>query len=171
MAGLSTRDVWVSKFEIRLADDGDLASVRDLWGQLDRFHHDLGMAFPDIQDADNKWQSSFERTLGRFSFLWIAESNSVIGAFLLARIKQSPAYLGGLQVGEISDLFVAESFRGQQIAAKLVDEAMQKFEGLDLHSVEVQIQAGNDLGTEFWQKKGFDLDLSQVRKMLNGDAK
>ena len=136
----------MSKFQIRMAEERDMAAVRILWGQLDRFHHELGMAFPKIQEADKKWQSSFERTLGRFSFLWVAELNSEISAFLLARIKQSPAYLGGLQVGEISDLYVAEEFRGQQIAEQLVSEALQKLQGLDLHSLEVQIQAGNDLG-------------------------
>ena len=158
------------EIQIRVAEEDDLAAVRNLWGQLDRFHHDLGMAFPEIQEADKKWQSSFERTLGRFSFLWLAESNSEIGAFLLARIKQSPAYLGSLQVGEISDLFVAKHFRGQQVAARLVGEAMQKFGELDLHSVEVQIQAGNDRGADFWEKQGFDLDLSQVRKVLKGST-
>ena len=158
-------------FQIRVAEEGDMVAVRNLWGQLDRFHHELGMAFPKTEDADKKWQSSFERTLGRFSFLWLAESNSEINAFLLARIKQSPAYLGGFQVGEISDLFVAEDFRGQQIAAGLVAEAMQKFDELGVHSVEVQIQAGNDPGADFWKKQGFDLDLSLVRKVLKGHAK
>ncbi len=160
----------MSKLQIRMAEEGDLAAVRNLWGQLDRFHHELGMAFPETKEADKQWQSSFERILGRFSFLWVAELNSKIGAFLLARIKQSPAYLGGLQVGEISDLFVTEDFRGQQIAAGLVAEAMLKFDELKVHSVEVQIQAGNEAGSEFWKKQGFDLDLSQVRKVLKGEA-
>lgn len=125
--------------------------------------------FPEIEDAAQKWQSSFERTLGRFSFLWLAEKDDEIVAFILARVKQSPAYLGSVQIGEISDLFVADKFRGNEIGEKLVELAMQKFRELEMQSVEVQIQAGNDRGLDFWRQLDFDMDLSQVRKVLKDD--
>ena len=159
----------MSEIKFRSAEEEDLASISKLWTQLNQFHHQLGMAFPEIEDATQKWQSSFERTLGRFSFLWLAEKDDEIAAFILARVKQSPAYLGSVQIGEISDLFVAEKFRGNEIGEKLVELAMQKFRELAMQSVEVQIQAGNDRGLDFWRHLGFDMDLSQVRKVLKDD--
>lgn len=159
----------MSDIQIRAAEEKDLPAIRVLWSQLDRFHRHLGMAFPEIEDAADKWQSSFERTLGRFSFLWLAEKDGEVAAFLLARVKQSPAYLGSVQIGEISDLFVAEKFRGNEIGEKLVEIAMKKFQELKMYSVEVQIQAGNDRGLVFWQNQAFDLDLSQVRKILKDE--
>lgn len=151
---------------IRAAVEGDLPSVAAAWRRLQDFHASLGLAFHLEEDSQEKWLASFQRTLGRFSFLWVAESRGQVKAFLLARIKQSPAYLGSVQVGEISDLFVDDSLRGSDVGTQLVAAAMQEFAQFKVHSVEVQIQAGNDHGLAFWQKLGFKQDLTLVRKML-----
>jgi GNAT superfamily N-acetyltransferase len=158
----------VSELSLRAATEQDLPVIASLWGELDRFHRELGLAFPEVEKVEEKWLASFTRTLGRFSFIWLAESDGQIAAFLLARLKQSPAFLGGVQVGEISDLYVDQSLRGEGAGAQLVALAMQKFDDLAVHSVEVQILAGNDQGLDFWRKQGFDSDLSQVRKLIKG---
>jgi L-amino acid N-acyltransferase YncA len=158
----------VSAASLRAATDADLPAVAALWAQLTAFHHSLGLTFPHSADAPEKWLASFQRTLGRFSFLWLAEVDGAPQAFLLARVKQSPAFLGAVQVGEISDLFVADSLRGSGAGKQLVELAMQKFDELNVHSVEVQIQAGNDAGLDFWHKQDFKNDLTLVRRVLKG---
>lgn len=150
------------------ATSEDLPSVGTAWRRLQEFHKTLGLAFPLEADAADKWIASFHRTLGRFSFLWVAGKPGQVSAFLLARIKQSPSYLGGVQVGEISDLFVDESLRGSGIGTRLVEIAVRKFSELSVHSIEVQIQAGNDAGLAFWTKLGFQKDLTLVRKLMTG---
>lgn len=156
----------MSAAAIRVGTEADLPAVAGLWQRLDEYHRGLGLAFPHADGAAEKWTDSFRRTLGRFSFLWLAEQQGKPQAFLLARVKQSPAFLGGVQVGEISDLFVDESLRGSGVASQLVNEAMQKFSELNVHSVEVQIQAGNQAGLDFWLKQEFKTDLTLVRKVL-----
>lgn len=153
--------------KLREATEADLPTLSELWSHLDEFHRSLGLRFPHASDAGEKWTNSFARTLGRFSFVWLAEKGGVPKAFLMARVKQSPAFLGGVQVGEISDLYVDESLRGTGVGAKLTDLAMQKFSELGVHSVEVQVLAGNETGLDFWTKQGFDKDLTLVRKVLN----
>jgi phosphinothricin acetyltransferase len=152
--------------QIREASPEDLPSVGAAWRRLQEFHQNLGLAFPLDADSAVKWVSSFQRTLGRFSFLWVVGKPGQVSGFLLARLKQSPAFLGSLQVGEISDLFVDDSLRGTGIGTRLVQTAMQEFTELGVHSVEVQIQAGNDAGLLFWQKLGFKTDLTLVRKLV-----
>ncbi|UYN88711.1 MAG: GNAT family N-acetyltransferase [Anaerolineales bacterium] len=151
---------------IRAGGVEDLPGAAALWKQLDAYHRSLGLAFPEVENAPQKWAESFQRTLGRFSFLWLAEQDGQALGFLMARVKQSPAYLGGQQVGEISDLYVKEAARGGGLAAQLAQTAMQKFTELGVHSVEVQVQAGNEAGLAFWRKQGFALDLTLVRKVL-----
>ncbi len=153
---------------VREALPEDFPSVGKAWRKLREFHQTLGLAFPLEPDAPDKWIASFQRTLGRFSFLWVAGSSGKISAFLLARVKQSPAFLGGVQVGEISDLFVDDSLRGSGIGTQLVEIATRKFQELGVHSVEVQIQAGNDSGLAFWKKLDFHDDLTLVRKIMTG---
>lgn len=158
----------MAEFSLRLVEEADLPTVARLWERLDTFHHDLGLAFLEVDNAGEKWLASFQRTLGRFSFLWVADADGKVAAFLLARVKQSPAYLGGVQVGEISDLYVDDSLRGSGAGAGLVKLAVEQFEDIGVHSIEVQIQAGNQGGLDFWHAQGFEDDLSQVRKVLKG---
>jgi L-amino acid N-acyltransferase YncA len=155
---------------VRAATSEDLPAVSALWRNLQEYHLSLGLAFPLETDASDKWISSFQRTLGRFSFLWVGHDRDQVSAFLLARIKQSPAYLGGFQIGEISDLFVADNLRGSGIGTRLAETAIIKLQEVGVHSIEVQIQAGNDGGLAFWQKLDFKTDLTMVRKVINLNA-
>jgi len=152
---------------VRPAVEGDLPYVAAAWRNLQNYHVNLGLPFPLQSDSHDKWLASFQRTLGRFSFLWVAEDKGQAKAFLLARVKQSPAFLGGVQVGEISDLYVDDDLRGSGVGTRLVSAAMDKFRVLKVHSVEVQIQAGNETGLDFWHKLGFKQDLTLVRKTLS----
>lgn len=156
----------MAELEVRVATAGDLAAAGAAWFNLQEFHRSLGLAFPLPEDAAQKWLDSFQRTLGRFSFLWVIGPTSQVSAFLLARVKQSPAFLGAVQIGDISDLHVDESLRGSGAGTQLVEAAMHKFQELGVHSVEVQVQAGNDAGLQFWRKQGFHQDLTLVRKLL-----
>lgn len=144
----------------------DLPAAAALWQRLDVYHRNLGLAFPEIEDAPQKWAESFQRTLGRFSFLWMAEQAGEPVGFLMARLKQSPVHLGSTQIGEISDLYVDEAARAGGVAAQLVQAALDKFTELKVHSVEVQVQAGNEGGLQFWLKQEFTRDLTLVRKLL-----
>jgi ribosomal protein S18 acetylase RimI-like enzyme len=151
---------------IRPATLDDLPAAAALWQRLDEYHRSLGLAFPHVENASARWADSFRRTLGRFSFIWLAEEGGRAVALLSARVKQSPAHLGAVQVGEISDLYVDEAARGSGLATQLVQAAMAKFAELGVHSVEVQVQAGNEGGLDFWHKQGFATDLTLVRKVL-----
>jgi len=144
----------------------DLAGVARLWEQLDAYHRQVGLAFPQVEDAGKAWLASFERTLGRFSFLWVAQNTDQLEGFLLSRLKHTPAYLGGALVGEISDLYVSEKLRGQGVATRLVELALDQFCALKVHSVEVQIMEQNAGGKRFWQAQGFQVELVQVRKLI-----
>lgn len=154
-----------STAHVRVGTSDDLRAVGQLWNELNKFHHTVGLNFPINDSTVPEWISSFERTLGRYSFLWVADQEAVIDGFLLGRIKKTPAYLGGVLVGEISDLFVGEALRGQGIGKQLVDLAVDHFVEMKVHSIEVQVMAQNTAGLAFWNSMGFKNDVTLVRRM------
>ncbi len=158
---------------VRIGTPDDLRAAGLLWRKLNDFHLSIGLHFQADENSVESWIDSFSRTLGRFSFLWVAERGGEISAFLLARLKKAPAYLGGVMVGEISDLYVDDSLRGQGIGKQLVSTAMLHFKAQKIHSVEVQVMAKNESGLAFWNSLGFQNDLILVRQMVepgNGHA-
>ncbi len=153
----------MSEIVIRPAQVEDLPAIETLWVQYDSYHRSLGLAFPEPEQAASAWRASFERTLGRFSFVWVADQDGSICAFLLARLKRTPAFLGGVLVGEISDLFVAETLRGHKVGSRLAAAAVASLRSLQVHSIEVQVLQRNAVALAFWQELGFEAELTQFR--------
>jgi ribosomal protein S18 acetylase RimI-like enzyme len=156
----------VSEAIIRQAERADLPRVGAMWLRFDTYQRTMGLSFPQVDDPAAAWLGSFERTLGRFSFLWVAEMEAELCGFNLARLKRTPPYLGGVMVGEISDLWVEESARNQGIAARLAAAAIQQLKEHGVHSIEVQVLANSDGALKFWQKQGFAVELVQVRMAI-----
>ena len=149
--------------QYRQAEQIDLPNVARIWKKYEAFHNSLGLAFTNPPEAESAWLGSFERTLGRFSFLWVAEQGKDLVAFLLARLKRAPGYLGGVMVGEISDLFVEEAVRNRGVGANLVKLAVDHLSTQQVHSIEVQVLVQNQLAIAFWRKLGFRDELLQLR--------
>jgi ribosomal protein S18 acetylase RimI-like enzyme len=157
----------VSDAVIRLMRPEDLPAIEALWTQYDSYHHSLGLAFPQPEQAAAAWRASFERTLGRFSYVWVAEKDSIVAGFLLARLKRTPAFLGGVLIGEISDLYVSDSLRGQKVGSRLAAAAIETLRAQRVHSIEVQVLQRNTGALAFWQKQGFGVELTQVRLLTH----
>jgi len=151
---------------VRPGTENDLRAAGLLWRKLSDYHQSIGMHFQVDDGCVEDWIASFSRTLGRYSFLWVADNGNEISGFLLGRLKRAPAYLGGVMVGEISDLYVSEELRGQGTGRQLVAAAMQWFTDQKVHSVEVQIMAQNRSGLTFWNSLDFKEDIILVRQMI-----
>lgn len=154
---------------VRPARPEDIPEVEDLWTRYDDYHRSLGLAFPQVEKAAAAWRASFERTLGRFSFLWVAELEGKVCGFLLARLKRTPAYLGGVLVGEISDLYVSEDARQKKIGSQLAGQAVRDLRSRQVHSIEVQVLEANHGARTFWQAQGFAAELTQFRLQTRQD--
>jgi ribosomal protein S18 acetylase RimI-like enzyme len=160
----------MTEIAIREAAAQDLPAIRTLWLKMDDFHRGLTLKLPRPEDPARQWSDSFESALGRSAFLWVAEMGGEIEGFLLARLKRLPAHLGEAMVGEISDLYVDPEARGQRVAVRLAETAIAALRQHGIHSIEIQIMAGNHGGLAFWHKQGFHTELTQVR-MLVGEER
>lgn len=156
----------MSEIAIRPGTRADLPSVGDLWAELDEFHRGLTLKLPRPADPARQWLASFEEALDQSVFLWVAELNGEIEGFLLARLKRLPAYLGDATVGEISHLYVDQEARGRRVAVRLAETAIEALKQHDIHSIEIQVMAGNHGGLAFWHKQGFHTELTQVRLLV-----
>lgn len=152
---------------IREATVDDLPAAAELWKKMDDFHRSLGFTFPRAEDAAEKWADGYRRTLGRFSFIWLAEKDGKAEGFLSGWVKQAPLHLGGVKVAELNDQFVTEAVRRMGVGTKLAQTAEQKFRELGVHSIEIRILIANTVSQDLWLKKlEYKPDLIMARKVL-----
>ena len=152
----------------RLAEAEDLPVIASMYTKMDQFFRGFSYRFPEVENIGEAWVDSFRRTLGRFSVVYIAELEGGVAGFMLGRVKRVAPYLGGVLVGELSDMWVEPVARRLGVGEKLSLVTMQWLAAQGVHSIEVQILEGNEPIWRLYQKMGFKPELRQIR-MLRAD--
>jgi ribosomal protein S18 acetylase RimI-like enzyme len=140
---------------IRPAESGDLPRVQELWLALVASEQALGAPIRADAQAPQQWLGSFERHLGRFSFVWVVEDQGSVLGFLLARLKTRPPYVGGELVGEISSVFVDRTARRKRSGQALVRTAVEALKRAGATAIEVEAHECNAAARAFWEAQGF----------------
>ena len=147
----------------RQAEEADFPAVEGLYDKLDQFLREFTYTFPEVENVGELWLDMFRRTLGRFSVLYVAEYEGEVVGFIVARIKRVPAYLGGVMVGELKDMWVEHSVRRLGIGEKLLRLAIEWCRDQDVHSLEAQILLGNEPIIQLVEYLGMHRELYQMR--------
>lgn len=145
----------MSGLGIRVAETTDLPRVAQLWSMLASSEQALGASIRVNEQSQRSWLASFERHLGRFSFLWVAEQDQKVLGYLLARLNTRPAYVGSDLVGEISSIFVDTAIRRRHAGQALVRIAIDSLSASGARAIEVEAHECNAPARAFWEAQGF----------------
>jgi len=153
----------------RLVSEADLPVIAGMYDIMDQYFRQFSYRFPEVENIGQAWVDSFRRTLGKFSNVHIAEVEGQVVGFMLSRVKRVAPYLGGVMVGELSDMWVDPQARRLGIGEELSRLAIEWLRQQGVHSVEVQILEGNEPIWRLYQRMGFKPELRQIR--LTWEAK
>ena len=153
----------------RSANEADFHSLEAMYTKLNAYFYEVGYLLPHPENVGEVWLESFRRTLGRFSNVFVAEHDGSLLGFILCRLKRLPAHLGGLLVGEVSDVWVEIDARRWGVGQALVQAGLDWLRGQGVHSVEVQVLAGNEGSLKFFESLGFQLELRSLRLLCDRD--
>lgn len=153
----------MSEVTYRQVIEDDLPILKDMYVQLNNYFYSVGYRLPHPEDVGQLWLDSFKRTLGRFSNVFIVEVNGEVAGFMLCRLKRVPAYMGGVVVGELSDMWIIDSARRMGIGDKLSRLALDWLRQQGAHSVEIQILKDNEASWKLYDRMGFKMEFQLVR--------
>ena len=153
----------------RPADEADFHSLEAMYTELNAYFYEVGYLLPHPENVGEVWLESFRRTLGRFSNVFVAEQDGKLLGFILCRLKRLPAPMGGLLVGEVSDVWVEAKARRWGVGRSLVQAGLDWLREQGVHSVEVQVLAGNEGSLKFFESLGFQLELRALRLLCDQD--
>jgi ribosomal protein S18 acetylase RimI-like enzyme len=163
-----------SQVVYRLVREEDFPVIREMYTRLNQVFYRMGYRLPHPDNVGEVWLESFRRTLGRFSNIFIAELDGVVAGFMLCRIKRVPQYMGGVLVGELSDMWIIPEARRLGIGDKLSRLALDWLKAQGTHSVEIQVLKDNDASWKLYDRMGFQLEFRVARLMwdeyINPDA-
>ena len=154
-----------TSLKYRLVTEADFPIILEMYTKLNTHFYKLGYRLPHPENVGQVWLESFQRTLGRFSNVFIAEFEGRVVGFMLCRIKRVPAYMGGVLVGELSDMWIDDSARRMGIGDKLSRLALEWLRDQGVHSVEIQVLRDNEASWKLYDRMGFQLEF-RVGRLL-----
>jgi len=151
--------------DYRLVREDDFPIIKEMYTKLNSYFYKLGYRLPHPENVGDVWLDSFRRTLGRFSNVFIAEINGKVVGFMLCRIKRVPQYMGGVLVGELSDMWIEAEARRMGIGDKLSRLALDWLHEQGVHSVEIQVLRDNEASWKLYDRMGFKREF-RVGRLL-----
>ncbi len=149
----------------RLVTEADFPIIMEMYSNLNTFFYEVGYRLPHPENVGQVWLDTFRRTLGRFSNVFIAEVDQKVVGFMLCRVKRVPAYMGGVLVGELSDMWITADVRRLGIGDKLSRLALDWLREQGVQSVEIQVLRDNEASWKLYDRMGFKLEF-RVGRLL-----
>ncbi len=149
----------------RTAIEDDFPVLAEMYARLNGYFYRMGYRLPHPENVGQVWLDSFRRTLGRFSQVFVAEMDGAVVGFMLCRVKRVPAHMGGVLVGELSDMWIDEQARRRGIGDKLSRLALDWLREQGVHSVEIQVLRDNEASWKLYERMGFQLEF-RVGRLL-----
>lgn len=150
----------------RVATTDDLPIIKGYYTDLIQTYLKFGYKLPIPENIEQLWLDSFQRTLGKYSQVFLAEKEGKILGFILGRIKRLAPYLGGKLVGDYADIYVLKEERRLGISKKLSELLINWFRDNGATSIECQILHKNAPSRQMFEELGFDIELIQMRSEL-----
>lgn len=155
----------MSEVTYRLVREDDLPILAEMYLELNEYFYKMGYRLPHPDNVGEVWLDSFRRTLGRFSNVFIAEVGGQVAGFMLCRIKRVPPHMGGVLVGELSDMWIIRDARRLGIGDRLSRQALAWLREQGVHSVEIQVLRDNEASWKLYDRMGFQLEF-RVGRLL-----
>jgi len=150
----------------RTATPEDLPTIKGYYTDLVRIYQTVGYKLPIPKNVEQLWLESFQRTLGKYSQVYVAEQDGKILGFGLGRLRRLAPYQGGSLVGDYADLYIIKEARRLGLSKKLNDLMIKWFKDNGATSVEGQVLYKNDPSRQMLEAIGFKIEIIQMRLEL-----
>ena len=135
----------------------EVPRLYDCLAELSKYHNRVSVNFKGCYP-----KQPFEETLTRFS------SDIDHGTSSIAVIEAEDRVAGFCKInycstaGALEYLIVSEEYRGKGYGAQLMEWALNRFEALGIHDIDVKVADGND-AVFFYEKYGFKMNAHILR--------
>ena len=151
----------------RLATSADVPTLEALDREVVAYHHTID---PTI------WASADEYPAGYFEKFWteqiasptarvflLLNGEEVVGLFL-ARIEESTASMRFAKRGVVDRVYVRKEHRGKGSTRVGLEVATKWFREEDVATIDLHVEARNELGIAVWKKLGFEPYVIKMKK-------
>lgn len=133
--------------EIIERDRSYLADLKPLWEELNSHHGKLSKNFKEqFKSLTFEKRISMLSDKKDLSVFLASDSGKYIG-YCIATAEGSK--------GELDSIYIEPNYRKQKVGTKLMERALDWFDKLNIHEMDIYIAEGNEQVFNFYEKFGF----------------
>lgn len=151
---------------IRNFKKSDLESVFRLAKAMIDYHHQLDSYYKPANEFRNLKKYAEEWLKEKDTQVLVAEEAGEVIGYSRVGIIKAPDYAVPKSIGFVYDVLVAKPYRRQGVGEQLFKEALNWLKKNKVRQIELNVDARNNAGINFWKKFGFFEYKLRMRKDL-----
>ena len=141
---------------IRLAENHDIPQLKEMMVKLLSHHEEFNQLYQLDFIHQNEISQFFEDILNQENInVFVAEIESNLAGYIICSKHIRPNYFKIKSKGRIDSLYVNPAYRNQNLASKLLKEAINFLK--EQPYIELEFTVENLSAKGFWLKKGFEI--------------
>lgn len=137
-----------------------LKQICDYEHKLDKYYK----PFSKYKDLDKVVIKSLK---DKNTIVFVAKSDKQVIGYSEGTIEKAPNYASiSCKIGYIDTIIIDDKYRGKGIGKKILNELMKWFEGKKIKNIELEVNAYNKLGVDFWKNNNFFTYRLKMRRDL-----
>ncbi len=154
--------------DITTATPEDASDVIRLWGALHRYNAGLDARFELAAGWETLVQEYLAQSQDSHDSVWfLACRNGVAIGFVLVEVHTDSPLYRHRRWAEIVGLYVEPSYRGGDVAERLMERAYDWALRQQLHVIQLYVTSANLLAQRFYTKQGFVNSQLIMRRFLS----
>ena len=143
--------------QIIRAIEEHVTDLGNLWMEFMRYTQDVDPVFTPQDGAIPVFIKEYLRPAmeAENSLVLVALDEEKVVGYSYSLINETSNLADRAKYGCIHDLFITATHRMKGISDRIVSEIMKWFRLNDIHRVELDVLAQNQIASSFWRKQGF----------------
>ena len=141
--------------EIRNAKKTDFKNILILVEKMVAYHRELDGYYKPFSKYQNLKVEAESWLKDKNTLVLVTEDESGLIGYGRFSVEKAPTYVSAKKIGVVDDIFIEPSYRKHGVAKEIFNQALEWFKKKKVTNVELNVDARNTAGIEFWKKLGF----------------
>src|SRR3989344_6882966 len=152
--------------KIKKATSKDIIGIIEMIKQICNYHCNFDKYYKPFAEYNNLGKEVSGSLKDKNTIVLLAKLDKKIIGYCVGGVENAPSYASKTKIGYIYTVIISDEHRRKGLGKKMLDELMEWFEGKKIKNIELDVDARNKLGVDFWKNNNFFTYRLKMRRDL-----
>jgi ribosomal protein S18 acetylase RimI-like enzyme len=152
--------------KIQKATNQDVSGIIEMIKQICDYQCELDKYYRPFLKYKNLEKEVLGSLKDKNTIVLLAKLDKKIIGYCVSGVEKAPSYAAVAQIGYIYTVIIDNKYRGKGIGKKILNELMKWFKIKKIKNIELEVDARNSIGVDFWKNNNFFTYRLKLRRDL-----